>query len=989
MDFINVMNLLCLALIVKDSEDTIKETLLQALPFVDYYVIVDTGSSDNTLSIIKETCKGYPGIIEERSFSQEGFFNFRDARNYTLDIVEQRSGSEWCLFIDDSYLLNGGKNLRTILMELPKNTNGLTMLLKTKEPEGYDSTVYITCRLTRISRKLRYRYRIHEIIDSEGEPFPRISDPGIFLFDKITKKMDARSRERYSTDLKVLLIEHSENPKDPRILFYLGQTYGMLKDFKKSVYFYEQRIKESEYPPRYNGYSDIEPKDEELFISLCNLGSIYEYSFPDIPDWNIAMKYYLQAFSYAPYRAEPLFQIALHYYLASENNIAYTFLQRAIQLKIPQNEILFLERCIYEVKIPHLMCCVSFRLGLKDIAKKAGLQCLDKDPGNTEVKTILSQLEQTSSPDLSPTIIQTSQKIIVINAGYNFDLWSPEDINTKGLGGSETSAVLMGVAFVKLGYRVILFSNFIKETLFEGLECKEIEGYYPFLKSNYITFLIVSRFSNFLHYSDNVEKVFLWIHDCTIPAETLNINPNKFGKIICVSNWQRDTFCTEFNFPKNYTYVTTNCIQLERFSQKVPKEKNRFIFSSTPTRGLDHLLDMWGDIIARFPDSKLHLFCDFTHYTMKRPENAPIVQKCLAFIRKYSDTVFSHGRVSQQELAIEFLKSEYFFYPSEFWETFCITALEAQAARTFCIATTLAALPETIGDRGILLDGEPGTPEYKKHALQNLFYIMESPEMRNKILDRAEAWAKTKSYSEVAKQWETDLFKSPAEQLSKSPAEQLSKKVIQGYVINLDRRPDRLESFGRRLINAFNLGSEINVTRFPAIDWNEINEIPSIFQGNDFKSNKAVIGCALSHIELYRKLVADPVNEFYLIFEDDAAFVDSFEKKFNEYYGKDSNFDLFYIGGSINLSRSGVWVPTKKEIFENKETMTTVAYIITKKCAKVLLDTIENTGIQKAIDWFLINQFEKLKVFACNLVYQNDSTDSDIRSSPGYNEIWK
>ena len=48
---------LCLVMIVKDEEDTIKRCLTAVAPFIKYWVIVDTGSTDKTIDIINETMK--------------------------------------------------------------------------------------------------------------------------------------------------------------------------------------------------------------------------------------------------------------------------------------------------------------------------------------------------------------------------------------------------------------------------------------------------------------------------------------------------------------------------------------------------------------------------------------------------------------------------------------------------------------------------------------------------------------------------------------------------------------------------------------------------------------------------------------------------------------------------------------------------------------------------------------------------------------------
>ena len=60
------------------------------------------------------------------------------------------------------------------------------------------------------------------------------------------------------------------------------------------------------------------------------------------------------------------------------------------------------------------------------------------------------------------------------------------------------------------------------------------------------------------------------------------------------------------------------------------------------------------------------------------------------------------------------MRSSIFAYPNTVWETCCITAIEAQAAGCPVIASGISALPETVGDAGIVVAGKPGSPEYMR-----------------------------------------------------------------------------------------------------------------------------------------------------------------------------------------------------------------------------------------------------------------------------------
>jgi len=84
-----------------------------------------------------------------------------------------------------------------------------------------------------------------------------------------------------------------------------------------------------------------------------------------------------------------------------------------------------------------------------------------------------------------------------------------------------------------------------------------------------------------------------------------------------------------------------------------------------------------------------------------------------------------HGRVGQRELAKAFLASSLWLYPTNFHETSCITAMEAQAAGVFAITSKLAALPETLR-MGHLIDPPNTTAEYEAEFLDTIKCFLEA-----------------------------------------------------------------------------------------------------------------------------------------------------------------------------------------------------------------------------------------------------------------------
>ena len=125
------------------------------------------------------------------------------------------------------------------------------------------------------------------------------------------------------------------------------------------------------------------------------------------------------------------------------------------------------------------------------------------------------------------------------------------------------------------------------------------------------------------------------------------------------------------------------------------------------------------------------------------------------------------------------------------------------------------------------------------------------------------------------------------------------------FVINLDRRADRMEKF-------LSTHPELDgvVDRCQATDGRALKltpQIAKIFAPNDFFWKKAVLGCALSHMGLWWKLVNEHIEiGNYLIFEDDAKMVPGWRETLEASMDHaPDDYDVLYLGGILPPNRAG------------------------------------------------------------------------------------
>lgn len=199
--------------------------------------------------------------------------------------------------------------------------------------------------------------------------------------------------------------------------------------------------------------------------------------------------------------------------------------------------------------------------------------------------------------------------------------------------------------------------------------------------------------------------------------------------------------------------VTSNAIQLEKFVQ-TKKNPYSFIYSSFPDRGLYYLLKMFPRIRQAFPEAKLNVFCNLALTKASNPELIEIER----MLDEQKDYVTNHGWVSQQKLRECFLQSEVWFYPCVFAETSCITSIECAASKTLAITNDLAALSENVGDRGVVIPGDPRTDGWQEIALQQVKLILNDEKRKRELVDVNYSFAKTRTYEVMAQEWREKYF---------------------------------------------------------------------------------------------------------------------------------------------------------------------------------------------------------------------------------------
>lgn len=162
---------------------------------------------------------------------------------------------------------------------------------------------------------------------------------------------------------------------------------------------------------------------------------------------------------------------------------------------------------------------------------------------------------------------------------------------------------------------------------------------------------------------------------------------------VYVSNWQYEKFRYFYGVPSHNSFIIKNAIEPIEFIEKPKSEKIKLIYTSTPYRGLDVLLNVM-DVLDR-DDIELDVYSSTLVYGTKYQEYHAGMWDHILDKAKNTKNVNYIGYATNDEVKKALQSAHIFAYPSTFEETCCLAMIEAGAAGCKMVTTNLGALYET------------------------------------------------------------------------------------------------------------------------------------------------------------------------------------------------------------------------------------------------------------------------------------------------------
>ena len=752
-------------LIVRNEFPHLEDCLKSIRPFVREICIVDTGSTDATPEIAKKYADRFE-VFTECNDAEGRIADFGLARNRSFSLATQ----PWAMWVDADDVLVGGENLAKICADNDHFPRACVMWNYDYDHDGAGNVTmrFIRERLVKPPRDFQWVSPVHETLVPQQPDIQKILVPdGI---KNVHRRRDVQKVVESGRNLRILQTHYNKvGDSDVRSLYYLGLELGWTGNPQMAIDMHTKYVSLSGWP-------------DEKCLALLEIARHHQALGQYEPAIEAATKAMLVRSNWG----EPFYSLAKSYYFLAQKSgsadhwhASVDFARRYLASP-PAQTVLFINPMERSVEVHRFLIVALMQIGDPagaEVSCRELLKTVPNDPntlfnlnvcrqrvvkqamqvganelrevggltddglrivnaaldGKFRARPATDQDRAPVAPEMGParTIVTRDSGLdIVMFVGPGAERWTPETIAKTGIGGSEKMAWEMARRLVRLGNRVRLYGDCPALGVFEGVEWFDHTAF----RNIQCDVLITSRRPSALDDQFNVKSraTLCWVHDVHCGTELNYQRALRVDRFLCLSAWHRDFFLNQYDFVHpSQVLQTRNGIDISLYEKPSERRgKERMIYSSSLDRGVFVALQAMPEIRKRVPSAELHVYYGLEVW--KRYANPQQLQQiagleALIEERKKDGVVF-HGRVSPEELAEAQKSAGVWAYSTWFSETSCLTAMEAQAAGLRIVTSPIAALNETVGERGRMIAGDWLSPGYMSAFVDACCDAMEFPE---------------------------------------------------------------------------------------------------------------------------------------------------------------------------------------------------------------------------------------------------------------------
>lgn len=799
-------------MIVKDEAHIIENTLTKLLDKVkiDYWVISDTGSTDNTKEIIINFFEeqGIPGELYDDAWQ-----NFGHNRTMALDHAYNKS--DYLLIFDADDEICGDFQLPTFDL-MNKNNNKDAYSFQFGDSNGIQ---YIRTQLINNRKKWKYVGVLHEYITCcENSNEPHIITGNYYTISGRTSQRN-KDTNKYLKDALILekAYEEAVQNKDEiynRYGFYCANSYYDAHNHDEALKWYKITLENKNWA-------------QEKYVSCLRIYNIYKIR----GEIETGFFYLVKAFSYDTQRVECLYELVVYYCKQDMNNVAYNyykmvkpFYDNVYLTTRGEHEMrgkLFLDVSRANFFLPYYMIIIAYYAN--DV--ETGIQMyrilftkkykefnayyignllsniqfyIDKVKDDTEFLKLFQEyvdfllahnypiethhvvmdkyekygitfpIKQTDKNKFTPDECRESNKILLYT-GYLKEKWNYTYSLANPIGGSETAAISLARSLPQK-YEIYIGGDVIEEKI-DNIIFVNSDNLHALLCNTAFHTIIVSRYVNFFDFYKCVytHKIYIWAHDIHLISygtynninDILTTHYDKINGCVCQTEWHKNLYIQSYKALEDKIHVINNGIDTSMFetantnaNTNTTKVKNRFIYSSCPERGLERLLELWPEISEKLENAELYI-CTYNNFPRTDSHNYEKDMKIQKMMEKH-DNVKYMGKLIKPDLYLLMSTCEYWFYPTNFNETSCITAMEMLMSEVICIYYPMGGLVNTMSDYGIQVNESDEIETIAELSASTPF----AENRKKEIRQRGKEYAMSCDWKNRSKIWEDLLFNS-------------------------------------------------------------------------------------------------------------------------------------------------------------------------------------------------------------------------------------
>lgn len=336
--------IICLNAIMKNEAHLFREnnSMINTLvDKIDYYIIVDTGSTDDSIELVRNFFKKHnvPGEIHEKPF-----VDFGTNRTHALRLCQKHTWIDFVFVMDIDDLFVGDVDLHDIFdlkydcYEIPLRDQHDTD--KPIVSGDMDSAGMVYKRMCIFNNHYNWVYQgsVHEYpecTNKKNKQVGKIEDAYI-----LSRRLGDRSKktDKYLRDAKMFENALKKEPNNQRNLFYCARSWFDYQEYEKAMHYYQKRL-DADKPNHFTFFGERFYAALEIGRCLKNMQNGFgrDKIKKSIPNEKI-IEAFLYAHTVLPIRVEALYEAAVFCRERKLYEKAYAFAKKGTVIEKPVND---------------------------------------------------------------------------------------------------------------------------------------------------------------------------------------------------------------------------------------------------------------------------------------------------------------------------------------------------------------------------------------------------------------------------------------------------------------------------------------------------------------------------------------------------------------------------------------------------------------------------------------------------------------------------